>query len=60
MTLGALLTLGVVALVGVTLMTMGGTLFVGQQNGRFGNAMLCLLGVMIVAMAVVAIVYRVD
>jgi hypothetical protein len=47
----------VVAAVGVIFMALGGTLFVEQENGRVGNAMLFLLGLMVAAMAVVAGMY---
>jgi hypothetical protein len=60
MTPGRVLTLVVVAVVGLIFMGFGGVLFVGQGNGRAGNALLFLLGAMVVAMVVVAAVYGAE
>jgi hypothetical protein len=57
MTTARILALAVVAVVGVVFMAFGGALFVGQDNGRAGNALLFLLGAMVVATVVVAAMY---
>jgi len=60
MTPGRLLSLIVVALVGAIFMVFGGVLFVGRHNGRAGNALLFLLGVMVEAMVGVAVMYGAE
>jgi hypothetical protein len=60
MTTGRVLALVVVAAVGLVFMGFGGALFVGRGNGRAGNALLFLLGAMMVAMVIVAAVYGAE
>jgi hypothetical protein len=57
---GRILSLVVVAIVGAIFMAFGGVLFVGRDNGRAGNALLFLLGLMVEAMVGMAIVYGAD
>jgi len=55
---GRALACAVVAIMGGVLMGLGGVLFVDGRNGRVGNALLVLLGVLMLAVVVLAIVYR--
>lgn len=55
-----LFTLIVVSLVGLVFMGLGGSLVIAQREGRAGHVLLCLLGVMVEAIVVVAAVYGAD
>ena len=58
MTWGRVVACVVVALMGGGLVAFGGVLLRDSRNGRVGNVLLMLIGVVMLAVVALAIVYR--